>query len=1266
MAFENHIVDRLSTRISSLLPEHIQEDAPIFEMFLEAYFEYLESEIIVLSSKGELTGIRLEDGTSETAAAVLVETGTVSSTPDAATSKLIQESDVEPFQVGEYIYGSKSGSVAKIKVINGLTLIVDTISGTGFSETETITGRDGNQTGIVKSFKENSIVANNRLLDYSDIDQTLETFLSYFQKDFIPSLDLKETQNPRLTLKNIGSLYKQKGTAESVKFLMRLLYGEDAEIKYPIDETVFASDSGFNEERRLSITMDLGATPKQNDKIVQYNDTDPTLIDAEAIVENAYITDLENREYSLSISLSHRGEFVKNKIATLIDRDGVTEYQGTIKGIVSEIDTTQGSIYFRNEDNSGDLLTEDGDGLLLETVSAGSMYELQDVVDFNGGKLDTDTLTAKSNVTSVSRGPVERIYIETGGQTYSPGDIVVFDNDTSGGNGAEAIIGAVGDELILEDALAFEQYEITATANQTVFGGISNGAAVRDDHGKPIAINRFHGTLEVHIDGVVQSQNTYNIANDGITFTTNPNLSGGERVEIFTDKSRLLYEDGNEVLLNGYQNTSGGSIVSTDQRLRRVQITNPGAGYEKVPSVFPGGFLYFDDISGYQVNETVTGGTSNATSVILRLEPENDRIVVKRSSSDTGIYQAGETITGSNSSTAKSLVQEKVSHGTGAKIYAWSSQIGAIEKLTISDQGNKFDADAILDETTSFHNMLIQSPSSTLNKGVQITGSVSGATANVQSFDNIRNILKYKNLSGMFIDDEKVTFESSDSFIILKNDPYTSRGKVAGEGLMNGAFLSDKGFASSKTSNIQDSKLYQSHSYIIKVGESINSYRSIVKDLVHPSGHLFFGEVAVKSQILSSGFDGRFEVNPENQMGIIDTTFVPTIIIPSFPTDNVLMEDSPTDGSGASIRVLLEDGHLLENEDSRDNIAQTSKETLVMLYTTQAEVDAQEMITQLRNAQGVNASTNGLRVHDGEKKGAGHVNILNRKEFITDALNTKLDTEIGAVNRPTHTTFDTFVQKSPRRDGAVTVLNLETADNDYYVNNSNVPLTSEFGNVAIRPADSGKVFQFWHPSEEVLIHEDGTKILNEEPLNFVRFDPFDRDLHGERILMEDETGVFLLEDETVPETREYFVTERSVELDNPFIYMEDNSRIITEDGDAFVKEDSGESVHTFVPLGPTLRSLNKIAFQNCYKISYYILDETSGTSEEDKILLEDGISAVLSETSVSEGLSINQMDNYLGTFYIDDLDEKQRQRTNIAFSSYVNSSNITNSALSAL
>ena len=166
--------------------------------------------------------------------------------------------------------------------------------------------------------------------------------------------------------------------------------------------------------------------------------------------------------------------------------------------------------------------------------------------------------------------------------------------------------------------------------------------------------------------------------------------------------------------------------------------------------------------------------------------------------------------------------------------------------------------------------------------------------------------------------------------------------------------------------------------------------------------------------------------------------------------------------------------------------------------------------------------------------------------------------------------------------------------------------------------------------------------------------------------MEDGSGSFLLEDDTVPETREYFVTERSIELDNPYMYMEDNDRIVFEDGIPVVDEESGEEVHTFIPIGPTLKTLNKIAFQNCYRISHYILDETSSANEEDKILLEDGISGLLSEDSEKDGLTIKQMSDMTGLLYVEEIDKRQRRRTNIAFSSYVNSSNITNSALNAL
>ena len=125
---------------------------------------------------------------------------------------------------GEYIVGSTSKTVSKITVINNNTLYLQTISGTGFAKGEIIKGREGGRETSVVSYKENTILANNRLLDYSDIDHTTEDFLNYFQTDLAPAFDLGLTMNKRLTIKNIKDLYQQKGTEDSLKFLMRLLY----------------------------------------------------------------------------------------------------------------------------------------------------------------------------------------------------------------------------------------------------------------------------------------------------------------------------------------------------------------------------------------------------------------------------------------------------------------------------------------------------------------------------------------------------------------------------------------------------------------------------------------------------------------------------------------------------------------------------------------------------------------------------------------------------------------------------------------------------------------------------------------------------------------------------------------------------------------------------------------------------------------------------------------------------------------------------------
>ena len=229
---------KISPLLQEFVPEFLKSDHPKFVKFLKDYYQFLEAGRITLSTT--INYVTLEN---TTVSYVLNETD---------ETRIVTE-------IGEGTLGQ-------------------------FIEGETITGRKSKQTGTVSGYKENTIIANNKILDYSDIDRTSEDFLQHFQTDFLPSLDLKQTQNKRLTIKGISDLYKEKGTAESLKFLMRILYNEDAEIRYPDNETIYNSESDYSQKRRVNILMtDLRVAPSATDKIIQYDSNNNVI--ANSIVE---------------------------------------------------------------------------------------------------------------------------------------------------------------------------------------------------------------------------------------------------------------------------------------------------------------------------------------------------------------------------------------------------------------------------------------------------------------------------------------------------------------------------------------------------------------------------------------------------------------------------------------------------------------------------------------------------------------------------------------------------------------------------------------------------------------------------------------------------------------------------------------------------------------------------------------------------------------------------------------------------------------------
>ena len=74
-----------------------------------------------------------------------------------------------------------------------------------------------------------------------------------------------------------------------------------------------------------------------------------------------------------------------------------------------------------------------------------------------------------------------------------------------------------------------------------------------------------------------------------------------------------------------------------------------------------------------------------------------------------------------------------------------------------------------------------------------------------------------------------------------------------------GLFTSANGFLSQPEKRIQDSYYYQKFSYVLKTGKNIADWKNAFTRLVHPSGFIFFGEILVFIQLLTSTND---EVQP--------------------------------------------------------------------------------------------------------------------------------------------------------------------------------------------------------------------------------------------------------------------------------------------------------------------------------------------------------------------------------------------------------------------
>jgi hypothetical protein len=86
------------------------------------------------------------------------------------------------------------------------------------------------------------------LIDNTDIDRTLDEFVEYFHREFLPSIPRNILADKRLLVKHVREFYRARGSAQSYRFLFRAIFNKEIELYYPADNILRASDGRWVRE----------------------------------------------------------------------------------------------------------------------------------------------------------------------------------------------------------------------------------------------------------------------------------------------------------------------------------------------------------------------------------------------------------------------------------------------------------------------------------------------------------------------------------------------------------------------------------------------------------------------------------------------------------------------------------------------------------------------------------------------------------------------------------------------------------------------------------------------------------------------------------------------------------------------------------------------------------------------------------------------------------------------------------------------------------
>ena len=798
---------KLSPLVKRQLPQHIQANNPLLAEFIKQYYVFMDSAQITLSSVTASDQILLETA----AEGFIALDGTDEKKSNENDYILNEEETIGEFQKGETITGATSGETATILAEDTDNLKIFITANSKFITGEKITGSTSGAEGLIGKYRANPNETLTQLLEYADVNDTLDDFFIQFRNTFLQTIpnNLTDGLDKRQLTKNILSLYKRKGTKKGHEIFFRALLNETPELYFPTVDMLRVSDGKFNTQQVLKVTLvsptdgDMlklkGQTITQANIIGNNNVNLATAVVEDASVSSVTLGGIQRDVATLTISKnSDSGTFVTNNGDTIVDEtdeDNILNEDGT-KVLQQTTSTITGT---PNDDPDVTLtctiisIVDD-----VSVTTPGRYYEVGEVISVpsleqRGGA----GLVAQ--IDNTSYGKIDSIIVETGGSGYAVGDALSVTNPTDGS-------GLAGEVAVVNGGFLLESDDV------------ENGILLLEEGSNDQIV------MEAQTNSGTNDVTKIRITNAGAGYLTLPTVG----VTSSTGSSVALFPVSDSV----------GKALS-------VKPIDQGFRYEEPPGILPKLHMQIDSLSAsFTTGETVTA-TKEDNIIYEPFEAIDYSVLLEdfRQSKLRLDSEEGDILT----EEGESLVFEEL---------AEPAVFDGAEQDTIITEDNNRLVHTIYEISNESNMIQITHNGSTVSNLQNEDTTQSSAV--VESFDGNTNILTLTNVSGTF--DDKVTLTGSSS-------GSTARVRVSDHAVMtssvgtiietDGEFTNVDGFVSESTKKIQDSLYYQDYSYIVRVGESITEWRDFLKSSVHPAGFYFAGEVNIRSRVnvkLKTGF----------------------------------------------------------------------------------------------------------------------------------------------------------------------------------------------------------------------------------------------------------------------------------------------------------------------------------------------------------------------------------------------------------------------------